>query len=137
MEFKKIELDQHCFYLNVEDEKWIRIRHDDHLVRALKEIGNLPIAKRAKDEYKKVHGKDIRITTESVAMEISGHVIPGELSYKVQEGNNLELIHKGMEEIQKHTDIIDIGEKDVDGNRMIWDAIQILPFAQDKREETT
>ncbi|MDO5714079.1 MAG: hypothetical protein Q4Q07_06560 [Tissierellia bacterium] len=136
MEFKKLTIENNNININVEEEKWIRIRHDKDLEKALEELGNLPIAKRAKEEYRKRHGKDIQIETNSLAVEISGHVLPGDVSYKIQELNLGKTINKLMEEIQRHTDIIDCGEKEVDGNRFIWDMLQIKPLIQDKREET-
>lgn len=135
MNFKEINIDGRVFRLNVEDRQWIRIRHDRDLEEALEALGNLPIAEKAKEVYREAHGEDIQISDESLAVEIIGHVLPGDLSYKIQDLDLADGINELMDELQSHTDVIDCGEKEVDGNRFLWDLLQIEPLLEDKRGE--
>lgn len=117
----------------------IGIRCIDRLIqvenqRALKTFldkpgnGSMTLAKEMKRRYREDMGMEINITQKSLAIEVLGHVYVGEIaklarylpipvSIKIQ-------LKKVMDEIKKHVDIIDCGEKEVDDNRVIWDSLE-------------
>jgi hypothetical protein len=70
--------------------------------------------------YKDQAGKAIDITVLSLTAEIIGHIDAGYI------GGILKAITgKDIRNIVRSTNIIDCGEKSVDSNRTIWDAITL------------
>ena len=75
------------------------------------------VAENIKKTYKIAYGKDINISTQSVYVELLGHLSPNEVSKLYYINSNF------WASIKEHTDIIDIGEASVDSNRWVWDLI--------------
>ncbi|WP_294762744.1 hypothetical protein [uncultured Lactobacillus sp.] len=69
----------------------------------------------SKQIYLETYMKDILVGNTSMSVEILGHIYPDEFSKYLP--TNI------AEEIKKHTNVIDSGEKSVDNNRWIWDSI--------------
>lgn len=82
--------------------------------------GITELAQTLRATYKYQTGKDIDITLLSLTAEIFGHIDAGYI------GGILKAVTgKDIKDIVKRTDIIDCGEKSVDTNRAIWDAITL------------
>ena len=84
-------------------------------------------------EYKKLYGRELEISRDSMAVEILIHVYVDKLLKKAEEreqSKDLEGIHGKLAQIcsqlQVHTGIIDCGEREVDSNRIVFDGL--VPF---------
>lgn len=99
------------------DPKIIRIKNDDTLKEylALNSNNSKKLAEVTKGEYYLEVGDEIKISDDSLAVEIVGHVYPEKIAKYLPRFIRNKII--------KHTEIIDCGEKDVDSNRWIWDSI--------------
>jgi hypothetical protein len=90
----------------------------------------LQLADFLKKRFVEIHGRDIHITAKSLAIEILGHVYVGnfaEIVKKIPHIPRLSLpIVKTATKVTDRTDIIDCGEKEVDGNRWIWDKLAVF-----------
>lgn len=111
-------------------DRFIQVENKKALLEYLEQPGNraMMLAKEMKNRYKKERGTDINITQTSLAIEVVGHLYAGELSKLsalVPGPKELKAeLKKFTKEIQKHVDIIDCGEKEVDSNRVIWDSLE-------------
>lgn len=99
------------------EPKIVRIENDSYLKDYLNETSraNYIIAKDVKQKYYNIYKTDIKISEESMAVEILGHVFPEKVA------KYLPAILRNK--ILAHTSVIDIGEKSVDSNRWVWDSI--------------
>ena len=80
-------------------------------------------------EYKKLYGRELKISRDSMAVEILIHVYVDKVLKRIEakeHAREQEGIHRKLAQIceglQVHTGIIDCGEKEVDSNRIIFDA---------------
>ncbi|MDO5725715.1 MAG: hypothetical protein Q4P29_05350 [Tissierellia bacterium] len=127
MQFEKIRIDNDDYLeINLDTENIIRINNNENLKAVLKKYGNKILARKALDAYYKRYDRSLDITANSVAIEISGHAIPDDIAKQLEQKNLPSILKEALEKIIKHTDIIDIGTKDVDKNRWFWDAIAKL-----------
>lgn len=98
--------------------KVIHVVNDSELKKfyALKGVkGITELAATLRSIYKDQTGKAINITLLSLTAEIVGHI-----------GGILKAVNgKDIKNIVRSTNIIDCGEKSVDTNRAIWDAITL------------
>lgn len=115
------------------EPKILRLTNDDALEKFLdvREKGALALAGHMKEGYAQRIGRTLDISQESIAVEILGHVFVDEMAEKIQglaehAPHLLAPLAAAMEKIRRHTDVIDIGEKDVDSNRWVWDGL--TPF---------
>lgn len=100
---------------------------NDEVLRAFLEDrsskGSLLLADAILKEYKAELGKPLRITRDSLAIEIIGHVFLDKFSDLSSVIANAE-VKKLLEELKEHTEIIDCGEKEADSNRVVWDSLE-------------
>lgn len=93
---------------------------------------SLHVALFIKNTYKEKYKKDISITLKSLTIEILGHVYLDRIAkFICKIVSIVPLFKKSILKIANkfvlsHTDIIDIGEKQVDNNRWVWDSIAIF-----------
>ena len=112
----------------------VQITCNDALKNYLEEPGNgaLELSTRIQEEYKRHQQSELKISKDSLAIEILAHTYADTFSEAVSSiGNRLpsalsKAILKLMEQIHAHTEIIDCGESDVDNNRWIWDGLTVF-----------
>lgn len=113
----------HRISVSVADEKWIRIQRDDALLRALENLGNLVVARAVKGAYRRRWGEEIHISDTSLAIEITGHAFPDAFAEEMLAHEISAVGRQILEKLRSHTEGIDCGESDVDGNRFLWDML--------------
>lgn len=115
------------------EPKILRLTNDAALNDFLekRERGALALAAHMKENYARHMARALEISGESVAVEILGHVFVDEMVEKLgalagRAPHLLSPLAAAMDKIRRRTDVIDIGEKDVDTNRWVWDGL--VPF---------
>jgi len=106
------------------EDRCIRIRNDRRLHAFL--LSNPSAARRLADyirkQYHRRFGKSLRITRDSLAVEIVWHMRVLRWMNVINRifpfGNQ-----KLMKELYVHMEVIDCGEREIDSNRFIWDAL--------------
>ena len=112
----------------------VQITCNDALKNYLEEPGNgaLELSIRIQEEYKRHQQSELKISKDSLAIEILAHTYADTFSEAVSSiGNRLpsalsKAVLKLMEQIHAHTEIIDCGESDVDNNRWVWDRLTVF-----------
>ncbi len=90
---------------------------------------SLHVALFIKNTYKQKYKKDISITLKSLTIEIIGHVYLEKIAKFICKITSIiPFLKKSISKmadkfVLSHTDIIDIGEKQIDNNRWVWDSI--------------
>lgn len=115
-------------------DRLVQITCSPALKRYLEKPGNgaLALSTYILDEYKKRRKSELKISKDSLAIEILAHTYTDTFSEVISSaGNRLPSILSNavlglMKQIQTHTEIIDCGESDVDSNRWIWDRLTVL-----------
>lgn len=124
MTFEPLALPKgHRISVSVADAQWIRIQRDDALLRALENLGNLVVARAVKGAYRRRWGEEIHISDASLAIEITGHALPDAFAEEMLAHEIPAVGRQVLEKLRSHTEVIDCGESDVDGNRFIWDML--------------
>lgn len=80
----------------------------------------MKLAKYICGAYRDRYLEELKISPQSLAIEIYGHYKMQKLAMKAEEitGKN-----KACEWLLKHTDVIDCGSAEKDSNRLIWDSM--------------
>ncbi|PXY86159.1 hypothetical protein [Lactobacillus melliventris] len=98
--------------------KVVHIKNDEILKNFIF-LNQYPNAQQVTYESKQVYlltyKQNILVSDTSMSVEILGHIYPDEFSKYLPSSI--------ANEIKKHTDVIDSGEKSVDSNRWVWDSI--------------
>lgn len=112
----------------VYEDKVIRITNDENLIDYLKEWGHgaREIATKSKERYYYHMNKELEISTDSMTVEILGHVYPGLMAEAIRGLPAPDNIKKFCRRILKSTCVIDCGESSIDDNRWVWD--KLAPF---------
>lgn len=113
---------------------WVRVVTDDALTgyldqkscRDAEHLADWILAK-----YRELLGYPLRIDRDSLAVEILIHAYMDTISERLEERavqSEIPVAAKRLlksicDKVQKHTDIIDCGEKEEDGNRLIFDGL--------------
>lgn len=116
------------------NKKLVQIKTDKCLLGYLEKKGNgsLDLADYILKTYQSVWGCVLDISRESLSIEILIHAYLDVFSDKIEtiskavSPKELEDLIAYMEKIKGHTNVIDSGEKSVDSNRFIFDAL--VPF---------
>lgn len=111
--------------------KMVQITCDSNLKSYLKEKGNgaVKLAAHILDQYEKAQGAPLKISIDSLAIEILGHTYTDTFSaalavFDKQLPSSLRRpLDRLADQIQHHTEIIDCGEAEVDSNRWVWDTL--------------
>lgn len=112
--------------------KILRVNNDEALAAFLArpENGSMALAAHMQERYQRLFATPLAIQQESIAIEILGHVFADNVAATVEHlSEKLSLLGplaQAMEKIRRRTEVIDIGEKNVDDNRWLWDAL--IPF---------
>lgn len=115
-------------------DRLVQITCDDALKQYLDEPGNgaLALSTHILEEYKKHQASKLKISKDSLAIEILAHTYADTFSEAVSAaGDRLpaalsKAVLKLMEQVHAHTEIIDCGESAVDNNRWIWDGLAVF-----------
>jgi hypothetical protein len=79
------------------------------------------IASVIKTNYKVRRGESLGIATNSLAIEIVGHVYPDKILKALDKLPLPSSFESTVKSLLKRTSIIDAGESHVDSNRWVWD----------------
>ncbi len=115
-------------------DRLVQITCDDALKKYLEEPGNgaLRLSIYILEEYKNRRRSELKISKDSLAIEILAHTYVDTFSEAVSSiGDRLPpVLSKAvltlMEQIHTHTEIIDCGESDLDNNRWIWNGLTVF-----------
>lgn len=115
-------------------DRLVQITCDDALKKYLEEPGNgaLTLSTHILEEYKKHRNSELKISRDSLAIEILAHTYSDIFAETVSSAEIRlpaalsKAVHKLMEQVHAHTEIIDCGESDVDNNRWIWDGLTVF-----------
>lgn len=105
-------------------DKLLQIKNDGALRRFLDDPqtnGSVLIADYAVALYKKEMNKELKISRDSLAIEILGHVYVDKFA---DAASKVKALEAAMKSIRNRTDVIDCGEGDIDSNRKIWDDLE-------------
>lgn len=109
-------------------DRLVKIKNDKALLEFLEDPetrGALLVSEYVHDLYRKELGKELKISVDSLAIEILGHVYADRFAGVIKK-LGVKKISDAMDVIQSHTDIIDCGEKEIDSNRFVWDDLESL-----------
>ena len=79
------------------------------------------LVKLIKTDYFALTGKELRISDNSLIVEIWGHVYAGYFMLAMKKLFRTQLTDYLAKIVLKRCEIIDCGEKEIDRNRRIWD----------------
>ena len=79
------------------------------------------LAKVIKDDYLAVFGKPLKISNDSLVVEILVHVYCDYLGLRFNRVVRIKFVQKLINKLLERAEIVDCGEKSVDGNRWVWD----------------
>ncbi|MGG3572561.1 hypothetical protein ABES80_08685 [Bacillus gobiensis] len=103
----------------------VRINSDENLYSLLdnEKSGASTIAAVVKNKYQAILGKELDIETNSLAIEILGHVYPNKIIDATRSVPMPEKAKEFINMLHDKASVIDCGERGKDENRMIWDTI--------------
>ena len=104
----------------------IKIRNDDTLADLLKVdtvLSTEKLIEKIKREYFKLFTEEFKVSDNSMAIEIWGHVYAEKFADAVENFSSVKFIDAIANKILKHAEIIDIGERGHDDNRFVWDGL--------------
>lgn len=81
------------------------------------------LAELIKQDYGEIAHKKLSISTDSLIMEIWGHLYASHLARAIKTKTRIEMVTKIADFIITRGDIIDCGERGVDKNRWIWNIL--------------
>ena len=105
-------------------ENRIAIINDEQLhavVTEMPETATDELVSAIKKEFLVQFNKDFEVTNASMAVEIWGHVFAEKFANAVKAITSVKLVDELAEKISLHCEVINIGEKNHDNNRFVWD----------------
>ena len=114
--------------------KLVQITCGEALKNYLQEPGNgaVELSAHILKEYKKRQKSELKISKDSLAIEILAHTYADTFSETVSSAELhlpaalSEAVLGMMKKVHAHTEIIDCGESDADNNRWIWDGLTVF-----------
>ncbi|MFW0715388.1 hypothetical protein [Pedobacter sp. N23S346] len=76
-----------------------------------------------KNEYVTIFGKALNITNDSLIVEILVHVYCDYLGLRFNQIVKIKFIQNLVNKLLERTEVVDCGERSVDGNRWVWDLL--------------
>lgn len=109
---EKVEGENISYYI---EKGHIHILNDEKLNKLLKEksAASVHVARMVLEKYENQYGK-FNASVGSVALEILGHVYPDRIAKKLLQFNLMGIAKENLNKILAHTDVIDIGESDIE-----------------------
>jgi hypothetical protein len=107
-------------------ENKLCIINDDQLselITKLPEVATDELVSSIKKEYHIQFNKDFNVTDDSIAVEIWGHIFVDKFADAVKEIASVKLVDELAEKISSHCEVINIGAKGYDYNRIVWDLL--------------
>ncbi|MGV8146037.1 MAG: hypothetical protein ACLKAK_02970 [Alkaliphilus sp.] len=116
------------------EDRIIRIKNDSTLKTMLQKTsrGSQRLASTTKNLYRHFMLKELNISNDSLAIEILGHVYPGHIIDAIRSLPLPTNVKLALESLSIRTSIIDCGEKydknrnELDGNRWVWDSLDVF-----------
>lgn len=104
----------------------VRVKSDRLLMEYLaagKRAAAKKLSKHAIAEYRRIYGKELKISERSLACEIYWHYYMWKkaLFYEERHGKK-----RATSWVLYHMDVIDCGERAVDNNRFLWDLLSVF-----------
>jgi len=106
------------------NEKIIRVHGNSALWNYLDEnrIERLAfLLKEIKNDYRQHYGTQLNITVDSLMVEVMVHVYCDYLGLKFNRIVRIGWIQNLMNKLLERAEVVDCGERSVDGNRWLWD----------------
>jgi hypothetical protein len=113
------------------EENMVDIISDEQLLELatkMPEAATDELVSTIKREYHTQFSKDFSVTDASMAVEIWGHIYAEEFAEAVETATSVKLVDELAEKIKAHCEVINIGTRGHDYNRIIWDTLS--PFKQ-------
>ncbi|HEX5152503.1 MAG TPA: hypothetical protein VFW07_13730 [Parafilimonas sp.] len=93
------------------------------LVTKMPEAATDELVSAIKEEYHDRFNKDFDVTNASMAVEIWGHVFAEKFANALRDIAPVKLLNSLAVKISSHCEVINIGKKDHDSNRIVWDLL--------------
>lgn len=81
------------------------------------------LVKEIKKEYFILYGRSLKISDHSLIVEILVHVYCDYLGLLFNRKVNIPFLQKIVRKLLKRAEVVDCGEKKLDSNRWVWDAL--------------
>ena len=119
------------------EPQWVRVVTDDALTGYLEQKSRRDAERLAEwilKQYQMLQGYPLKIHRDSLAVEILIHAYMDTISEELEENAEQSeipvtvkrLLEKLCGKVQRHTDVIDCGEKEVDSNRLVFDGLSMF-----------
>ena len=105
-------------------ENSIAILSDEQLLSLITEMPEAAtdeLVSAIKKEFYAQFNREFDVTDASIAVEIWGHVFTEKFANAVKSITAIKLVDELAEKISLHCEVINIGEKNHDNNRFVWD----------------
>ena len=96
------------------------------LVAGMPEAATDELVSAIKKEYLTRFNRDFGVSDNSMAVEIWGHVFAEEFADAVKKITSVKLVDEVAEKIIEHCEVVNIGERGHDYNRILWDTLAPL-----------
>ena len=96
------------------------------LVREMPEAATDELILAIKREFHVQFDKDFEVADASMAVEIWGHVFAEKFANAVKAVSSVKLVDELAEKICLRCEVINIGQKDYDDNRFVWDWLAVF-----------
>lgn len=115
-------------------EQLVQIKTDEKLLAFLKKPGRdaTALSEYMKKTYEEIFGKELKISVESLAIELLIHLYADEFVHGIEYfGKFLPLYLKAeletyMQKMERRTEVIDSGEAEIDPDRKFFD--RLVPY---------
>lgn len=91
------------------------------LITEMPEAATDELVSAIKKEFHAQFNKDFDVANASMAVEIWGHVFAEKFATAVKTITSIRFVDQLAEKICLHCEVINIGNKDHDNNRFVWD----------------
>lgn len=103
------------------NERIIHISNNKGLKCIVKKRQFKQLTQQIKSDYYSIFKQPLRISNQSLIIEIWGHVVIEKWTYRLAHKLNRKKVWAFHNKIYHHCKVVDCGEKPIDNNRKIWD----------------